>query len=744
MARVLRRLAAVVLRARIPVLLLTGVVTIVLGLMSARVGFDSAVDIWFLDDAPELATYDAFKAAFGTDELLVVGIFDDDVFDNETLAHIEAITSTLATIELVHRARSITNATELFHDDDTLEHRPIRVVGTASTTRERALANPLVRDLLVAADGTAAAVVVELEAEADTFEEKVALVREVKRRAALVDERLDVRVAGTPAINEAIYRYSRRDFALLGGLALALILGIGLVAFRSVTLALLPLGVVVAAVVWIFGVMGILGLRINLVSQSLVTVVLAVGIADAIHLLTEYRARLHTEGRDEALTSAVAETFVPCAFTTLTTVAGMLSLLSSHLVPIREFGALAAAGVATALVLTFSALPAALTLLPTPPAADPARGLGGALDAMVHGVKRVRFVVLAVFVVATTFALWRVIEIRVGANPVAYFLEGDPVREDIRAIDERLGGSTSIELFVESADGGLGDPEILARLATLERWLETLPSVTRVLSVTDALESASLAMTGTATISKDRATIAQTYLLLEDEEGLGAFVDDARERGRISARVRMTDAAELVREIPAVEARLAAGYSGDELKVRPTGFVKLIGQMELYIVDSQLKSFALALVVVSLLMVVLLRSLRLGILAMIPNLVPIAGGLAVMELLGIHLDPGTAMIGSVTLGLVVDDTVHLFSRYAAEQRKGLEPSDAITIAVRQVGRALVVTSVVLALGFGVLGFGSFTPNVYFGIVASVVISLALVCDLVVVPAVVFALGGENG
>ena len=99
MARVLRRLAAVVLRARIPVLLLTGVVTIVLGLMSARVGFDSAVDIWFLDDAPELATYDAFKAAFGTDELLVVGIFDDDVFDDETLAHIEAITSTLATIE---------------------------------------------------------------------------------------------------------------------------------------------------------------------------------------------------------------------------------------------------------------------------------------------------------------------------------------------------------------------------------------------------------------------------------------------------------------------------------------------------------------------------------------------------------------------------------------------------------------------------------------------------------------------
>lgn len=736
----MRGLAEAVVRAPRLVLTLTAVLTGAAGAVSVGVGFDSAVDIWFLDDDPELRTYERFKRTFATDELLVVGVFAPDVFDPSILAETATLADAIGRIDQVHAVRALTNAVTFSAEgEDGIGALGVYSSSSATVTRARALADPLIAGLLVAPDGRASAMVVELSTEADTFEEKVALVQAVKATAATVAPNLEIRLGGTPAINEAIFRYSRRDFSTLGLLSILLILGVGFVVFRRISLSIVPLAVVVVTVVWLFGVMGLLGWQINLVSQSLVSVVLAVGIADAIHVLADYRAALAEHPKHDAIVHTLRAVALPCLFTTLTTVAGMLSLTSSHLAPIREFGILAAIGVTFAFVVTFTALPAALAVLPAPVSSPTSIDAG--LDRIVDIARRHRFAVATVFVALMTFASWRVTKIDVGANPVAYFKTDDPVRHDIRRIDEALGGSTSIELLVETQPDGLADPAVLERLQTLEAWLETKPSVSHVLSITDALAGVNRAMTGENEPPKTAAGIAQAYLLLEDEPALLSLVNDTRDVGRASARVRMTEAAALVDEIPAIEKRLAEAYDDDMLRVKPTGFVKLIGQMEIYIVDSQVRSFLLALAVVSVLMVLLLRSFRLGVLAMIPNLVPVAGGLAVMELAGIRLDPGTAMIGSITLGLVVDDTVHLLSRIAAEHRRGVVLAGAATIAVRRVGRPIVTTSIILVLGFGVLAFGSFTPNIYLGIVAATVVLLALICDLLVVPALIFVLGG---
>jgi len=174
------------------------------------------------------------------------------------------------------------------------------------------------------------------------------------------------------------------------------------------------------------------------------------------------------------------------------------------------------------------------------------------------------------------------------------------------------------------------------------------------------------------------------------------------------------------------------------LKVTPTGFIKLMGDMEHYLFRSQVRSLLSAFVAITLMMFVLLRSLRLGAFSMIPNLVPILLGLSFMAVAGIALDPGTVMIGSIALGLVVDDTVHFLVRLRRNvDRHALE--DAIAATMKQTGRPIVVTSIALGAGFAVMGLGSFTPNVAFGIVSAIVVILAMLADLVMLPAALLVL-----
>lgn len=712
---------------------------------SQTVGFASEVEIWFLDDDPELVTYRAFLETFQTDELVVVGVFAEDVFAPSTLDSIDRLTEALSKVKGVRRVRSLSNARRFVTEGDSFTISPLfpRFPVTASqaaSARDLALADPLIRGTLTSLDARAASIVVELSDQVRSFDDKVALVRALQVAAeAHCPPGAKLRLAGTPIINEAVLRYSQRDFTLLGALSVLLMLVISYLMFRRISAALLPLGVVIVAVLWVFGVMGWLELNLNLVSQSLTVVIFAVGIADSIHVIAEYQHQLaqHPDPK-VALTAALEAVVVPCFFTSVTTAAGMLSLTASHLAPVREFGLLAAVGVGFAMLLSFTLLPALLSF--TRPPSD--KHLS-AMDKgpMQRGLQHIatltqtrRRLILFVFAAVVVSSAALLPQLKVGANPAAYFKYDDPVRQDMRRVDQALGGSTSIEMLVTSKADGLYDPEVIQRLDDLQRWLEALPSVAKVASVTDGLRAVQHGMTGQDGLPKTAEELAQAYLLLEDEPDFSALVTPDYGSARVSARVRMSEAAALVSQIPKIDAKLAEEFSSPELTVRPTGFVKLISEMEMYIVDAQVRSFALAFGLISLLMILMLRSFKLGLLSMIPNIGPVVVGLAIMVVLGIQLDPGTAMLGSLTLGLVVDDTVHMTSRIRHHLVLGLSTEAAVRASIVEVGRALTITSATLAAGFGVLALGSFTPNIYLGIMAAVVITLALLADLFVLPA----------
>ncbi len=305
-------------------------------------------------------------------------------------------------------------------------------------------------------------------------------------------------------------------------------------------------------------------------------------------------------------------------------------------------------------------------------------------------------------------------------------------------VDGALGGSVSIESLIETQPGGLKEPEILRRIDDLERYAETLHGATTSLSVADILKDMNrIIYDGDPAhyqIPATRATAAQYYLLMEGDENFDQYVQGDYSVGRSTTRVELMKAEQLMKEVKSFFDKVEREFSGKELKVTVTGFMKLMYDMERYLITSQIKSFTTAFVVISIMMIILLRSLRLGLFALIPNLVPIFLGMAFMGLLHINLDPGTVMIGSIALGLVVDDTVHFLVRMRRFMLAGSSIEEGIKQTIDEAGRPIIVTSLCLAAGFSVLALGSFTPNIYFGMISAVIILLAVVFDLIVLPA----------
>ena len=737
------------LRHRVAVIIVVLLITGLAAWSAARIEFDNSLEIWLLEDDDALQTYERFLERFEADDVVVVGVFADDVLSPAALATIDRLTTAAAEIKFVVRVRSLTNLRVSGGAGGDIRIEPLvdeipTTTTAAAAVRARVLANTLVRGSAITEDASAAAVIAYIHPDNITEESgrsgvarDFAALLETERRS---NPDVELVMSGGPPLDEAFVRYTERDFMVFGPVMFVLVLLSVLFAFRRWTAALIPMSVVIIATVWTFGMLPAIGFKLNVVSSGLVGLILAVGIADSVHILADYYQELMKgKARQQAVRDSLAHLIVPCLFTSMTTAAGMLSLTVSQLRPVRDFGIAAAAAVVIAFLLSVTLVPAILSVVrPPDPAFIEAQKTGPMsrlIALLARPTKASSVVVVVVFFTALIGAGWGLSTLEVaGSNPMNYFLPDDPIRQQTDRIDDALGGSASVEVVVTAEDSGLLEPEKLARLKTAQTRIESIDGVAWSLSYVDLLEDLNHVVTGTASIPESSEMVAQLSLLLEGEEGFEDFVRQEYSVGRITAAVKLSQATDLIASLPALRSDLTKLFSAGGMSVELTGLTMLMGQVETYLVKSQIESFSVAMLVVSLMMMLLLRSVKLGLFSMIPNCAPIIMGLGFMALVGIALDPGTVMIGSIALGLVVDDTVHFLVRFRGRLDAGDTIEEAIAETMRQAARPLVVTSMVLAAGFAVMMLASFTPNIYFGMVSAVVILLALVADLVALPA----------
>jgi predicted RND superfamily exporter protein len=745
------RLFSLIVHHRLAVIVLLGVITATLGYFAARIEFDNSIESYFLES--DLRDYDRFLEEFGTDEIIVVAFGGEDVFSIENFALIDSLSRRLEELSHVRRVISLTTAQIVLGREDSVDFRDLTPTLPSTPPeleeiRSRAFADPIIPGTLVSLDGRNTAIVAEIDHIIGEFDYKVRLLGEI--RALLADlgpaTGKSFAIGGTAVLDDAMFRYTERDQVLFFPVMIILIVSVMYLMFGRVATTFLPLAVVLIAVVWTYGFMALMGYKINIISTIIGPLLMAVGIADSMHVIADYLQEASRRGATtlESIRRSFRSVLAPCVMTSVTTILGLLALLSADLVPIRQFGLVAAVGVFAALVVTFLLLPILLAMIPVARVVSQQRIESGRITALLswlgawHAGRAAVVLVACLVAAAPTACSLR--QLSVGTNSLDYFRQRDPVRTDTEWIDAKIGGTTSLEFLIEAdAQDALTEPALLERMESFQTYLKGVHGITKVFSVTDVLKTLNRAFHAgeeqAFRIPDSPALVAQELLVVDGTEDLDALLSRDRRRARITARVAMDSSRELAHKMPEIEARMRQTF-GDAARVTPTGIIYLMHQMEDYLLSSQVKSFLLAFVVVTLAMAAALRSLKLGALAMIPNLLPIVVVLALMPVLDIPLDVGTVMLACVALGLVVDDTTHFLYRLKEQGRQTPDTREAIARAIDLSGRPIVFTSIVLTLAFSVLVLASFNPVTNFGILAGMVIVLALIFDLVVLPALV--------
>jgi predicted RND superfamily exporter protein len=552
---------------------------------------------------------------------------------------------------------------------------------------------------------------------------------------------VSLHLTGIAVQKNDVSEYIERDQRRLIPLAIA-VLAIALASFfRSLPLVLLPLASTGVTTLWTLGAYGLAGFQLNAITGLLAPVLMVLSLPVSVHVIQGWLdAEGGSQSRVQRIRGAQRPLIFPCFFCSLTTAIGFGSLATSNMPAVVQFGVFAALGVALAFCIGMTLVPVGLSFL-TPPEGAPRSRQHRLILRLLAGSDRAATTyprrVLAFFCLFTAVCLAGLPFMHNNTDLVRFLKRDAPLYQDTIFIDQHLTGSNALEFMLERADGApLTQLEDLQRMQAFEQATLAREPVTGVTSILAVLRQLQRAESGGEQLalpaSQRDASYAFDLLDAAPEAHLihkliAPDFTSARFNVRIHA-LGTAAAAELADAILADAHRVF----GEGYRVDVTGAFHHVAQDSNRLVAAQVNSFGLAVVLVVTAIGVLFRSLRLTFIALVPNLMPIAWTAGLMGIFGIDLSIGTAMIASAVIGMIVDDTIHYMTHYSRLNRG--DPAQAIRQATREIGPALLINNLVLALGFWVGCFGSFKPTIYFSLLSGITIVSALLCDLWVTPA----------
>jgi predicted RND superfamily exporter protein len=574
--------------------------------------------------------------------------------------------------------------------------------------------------------------------------------------------------------------------------------------FRSFSAVLWPMVTIAASMAWTWGFTVWLGVTISQMISLTVLLVFAVGIADCVHVMSAYFSfRRQGDDHYDALSKSYGKTGLAIMVTTITTMAGVLALTTSELVPIQVFGMMSAFGVVMAFFFTLVLLPILLDLWhPGAPAADDASladrlgdrwnrlssstktgtaliyvvavylMLGPWVGTYITVISLLTYVVvnwqlailsavpnfvaqrpgLVLSVFAGLFALcsYGMTLIRIDSNMTELTKEGSAIRVAYETVDENMAGAMSMVIMVDThTSDGLYNPRLMQAMDQLQNRIETRYSdqVTRTNSLANIVKDTYQIMSDDDPayyrVPDDAQMISQLLYLFNsaNPEDRRALVSDDYSRSHISLNIYNAGSyqyqrffEEISQEIDEVFGPLESEFP--ELEVYLTGSMALLMRMADEVANSQFSSFTFAIAVISVIMIITLGSFQGGIMAMIPNMIPALLGFGLMGLLGIALDTDTLLIAPLIIGIAVDDTIHFMTHYRVELIRTGSISKSLVSTIRDVGQAVMFTTMVLGLGFALLSFSDYLGMAKMGFFGSAAIFVALLCDLFLIPAMI--------
>ena len=759
------RFAERVLAYRWPVILTTLILVAVASSGIALMEFSANYRIFFDEDNPQLLALEELENTYGKNENLVFLIVPDDgdATSEKALSAAVWLTESAWQTPYSRRVDSLANFQHTIADGDDLYVRdlvPPQELDRAelrSQVRAIALSDPRIASSILALDGDVSVVNVTVELPEKGLLEAVAEVAEFARSvAAEAEERfpdIDFRVVGTVMVNQTFVEASidsQMVFLPASLLLMALVLGVLTRGWA---------GVVATGMVIVFSILASMGLGawVGLPFSPPVspapTIVLMIVVANCVHLLVALQQGLRAgHSRHEAIVESIGLNLHPVFLASLTTALGFLSMNFSEVPPYRHLGNFVAFGIAVSFILSVTFLPAVLSLLPVRAPKD-RRRRGPAMNRVADFVLSYRKALFWGWLVVVPILALAIPRNELNDVLVHFFDESVEFRQDTDFMDERLSGNTLLEYSLHaSAEGGVTDPRFLAEVSKFADWYREQSPVRHVAVITDTFRQLNQSMHGddpdAYRIPASQELAAQYLLLYELSLPQGLDLNNQIDSSRSSTRISVSAKTLSSREILELNARADAWLDENAPNVTgvnstgPAALFAYIGQRN---IRAMLVGTMVVLLAISGILLVALRSLRLGLVSIVPNLVPAVLGFGVWGLTVGQVGLSLSVVVAMTVGIVVDDTVHFLSKYRRARREyGQGPEEAVRYAFDTAGRALFTTTVVLVAGFLIFVFSPFVPTAQVGVLTAMIIGFALIADLTLLPALLTVADRTSG
>lgn len=748
------RYAVWIMHHRKVVLCIALLAVIAAGAGLPRISFTTDYRVYFSGENPQLRAFEKLQNTYTKNDnvLFVITPRDGNVFSRETLSALHSLADRAWQTPYSIRVDSITNFQHTSgEDDDLIVEDLVEDVsslndGAIERVRHIALSEPLLVNRLVSPQGDVAGVNVtvqipELQPESET-PEVVGFARHLAWQISTEYPHLDVRLTGIVMMNNAFQEAMLQDMGTLVPLMFAVVISVLALLLRSLWATFAAVMVIGMSVVTAMGLAGWLNIELSPPSASAPTIIVTLAVANCVHLLVTFLHEIRPRrGRRNAMVESLRVNLQPVFLTSLTTAIGFLSMNFSDAPPFHDLGNIVAMGVAAAFLYSITFLPALVTLMPV-------RGRTH------HEGGHPRMVRFAAFVVAKRRTLlWgmgMIIVVLIAFVPqnelndqfVNYFDESIEFRRDTDFAAERLTGIYTIEYSLEAEEtGGISEPAFLQLLEDFSSWYRAQPEVLHVNVLTDVLKRLNMNLHADDPayyrIPESRELAAQYLLLYEMSLPYGLDLNNQINVDKSSTRLNVTVDNLTSNQLLALEARAQSWLRENAppgLSTDGTSPAMMFAHIGARNIRSMLLGTTVALVLISLMLVVALRSLKIGFVSMVPNLVPAAMAFGLWGIFVGQVGLALSVVTSMTLGIVVDDTVHFLSKYLrARRERAMAPEDAVRYAFVSVGTALLVTTLVLIAGFLVLAQSDFELNAGMGLLSAVVIALALVADFLFLP-----------
>jgi predicted RND superfamily exporter protein len=782
------RLAHSIYRHRMLTIVIMLAINITLVTQLPKITIDTSTEGFLHKNDPTLVGYDAFRDQFGRDEVIIIAIETKNIFDRQFLKRLKSLHEQLEDhvpyiddITSLINARNTRGEADELIVEDFLENWP-QNEAELEILKNRALSNPLYKNLLLSEDGRFATIVIKTHSlstrgqKIDVLEEfddttptplpatstllskrifltdaeNSEVVQAVKKIIAEYDTSdFRIYIAGSPVVTHFLKRTMMKDMRKFMGLATAMVAVCLFLMFRRISGVVFPLFTVMLSLLSTVSIMAVTGTAIKLPTQILPSFLMAVGVGTSVHILAIFFQRFQQAGqKEEAIAYALGHSGLAVVMTNVTTAAGLMSFSTSEVAPIADLGIFAGIGVLIAFINTIILLPALLALVPlrnrknskSPQNKTPMDRFLIFIGNFSTAHPKAILIVCAVVVCGSLAATSR---IRFSHDPLRWFPKNNPIRIASEKLDHELRGTLNLEVIIDTQkENGLYEPGLLNKFEEATVFTEAQAYgevfVGKAWSLTTILKEINQALNENReefySVPQDKKLIAQEFLLFENSgsDDLEDVVDSQFSKARFTLKGPFKDSIQYATLLNTVDQYFRDQFPNADITL--TGMMVLLSKTINNAISSMTKSYIIALVVITVLMMLLIGKVRIGLLSMIPNLIPILLMLGVIGATPITMDLFTMMVASIAIGLAVDDTIHFMHNFRRYYEQTGDPKLAVQQTLLTTGRAMLVTTIVLSSGFFIFVFATMNNLLNFGILTSFTILMALVADYLVAPA----------